>query len=75
MKYFFIKKIYFRELYITDGRYMTFFKNPYSQWTLQLKFVNERDSGLYECAAVSKTLSFVLLHKIEISLSCFKKNY
>lgn len=43
----------FRELYIADERFFPFFKDPYNQWALQLKFVTERDNGVYECAVVS----------------------
>ncbi|KAJ6635075.1 Lachesin [Pseudolycoriella hygida] len=38
-----------RESYISDGRYIPYLKETSSQWSLQIKFVEPKDAGLYEC--------------------------
>lgn len=42
----------FSESYITNGRYIPYLKETSSQWSLQIKFVEPKDAGLYECQIV-----------------------
>lgn len=42
-------KIAFRITFIADERFQAYFKESTKEWILQIKYVQERDDGIYEC--------------------------
>ena len=36
-------------MFISDDRFHTFYNEDLSKWTLQIKYIQERDAGSYEC--------------------------
>lgn len=52
-KNIFICTIFFFSLnritFIADERFHAFFKDTTKEWVLQIKYVQERDAGIYEC--------------------------
>lgn len=42
-------QIFFRYTFIADDRFQAFFVEATDTWTLQVKYVQARDAGQYEC--------------------------
>lgn len=38
-----------RITFIADERFQAYFKETTKEWILQIKYVQERDAGIYEC--------------------------
>lgn len=55
----------FRENFVADERFHALLKEP-QDWTLQIKFVQIRDAGVYECQAATepKVSARVYLHVV-----------
>lgn len=72
-------RFYCRESYIANGRYIPYLKETSSQWSLQIKFVEPKDAGLYECQVAmepkvsSRVRLFVTGKKMFFSLDTWAK--
>lgn len=62
--------------FIADERFQAHFKETSNQWVLQIKYVQPRDIGLYECQVSTepKVSARAYLHvvgKFEVNFSSF----
>lgn len=52
--------------FIADERFQAYFKEESKQWMLQIKYVQQRDTGLYECSVSTepKVSARIYLHVV-----------
>lgn len=63
-----------RTTFIADERFQAYFKDPSKEWLLQIKYVQARDTGVYECQVSTEPKVSAKVH-LHVVGKCAVKSY